>query len=193
MTPPRCDRVWLFGLLAACVLVGCGKKGAESGPSKPPEKKAEKPLERQNVTSGAGDSVTYSEDAKRQRLYTARWTDGQVSIGEKGVRSVKMTGVSGEIFRDEKERARYRADGGRTVDGTRVLALAGRVRVTAKDPKAVLECDRLEYHPGRAAVRARGNVRLDSGGSRLEGFSELWVSDDFRTFGPAELFPVKKR
>lgn len=171
------------------VVAGCGKRATP-----PPIVKKEEPTRPSTppLASGPGDTVQYSKGAKREPLWTARWKAVDARFGERGVDSARMTAVEGEMMKDGKPEGTYRADTGRMTKTSEVLALAGNVRVVSGSPAGVLTCDRLEYHPSRRAARAVGRVRFRSREGSLDAGEEIWASSDLRTFGPAELFPVRK-
>ena len=177
----------VFVNLGACMilgLVGCGSPSADKSKGGPaPTKPAETP---KVIHTTGGSSTQYSPDAKRQRQWDVTWQEAILGVESSG--KAKMTGVSGQLYRDEKAVSTYRGDGGTADRGTQILTLRGNVQVKSLEYDAVLYCDEIRYEGGRSLVRATGHVRIVGKSGDLQTDSELWATPDLRRVGSPDAF-----
>ena len=165
-------------------LAGCGSPSAEKPKGSPsPTKPAETP---KVIHTTGGNSTQYSPDPKRERQWDVTWKEATLGVQMSG--KAKMTGVSGQLYREGKAVSDYQGDGGTADRGTQILTLRGNVQVKSLEYDAVLYCDEIRYEGGRSLVRARGHVRIVGKSGDLQTDSELWATPDLKRVGSPDAF-----
>lgn len=166
------------------IVIGCG------GPTSSQKDKPEvKPLIKNPVTVVTAPGAADARDPKtKARAYHIEWKRATIDFGNEGVFAGSMTTVSGVMYEDNKEASVFRADSAEAVRETQMLTLLGNVRVESKGQKAVLSCDKAEWHAAKRLIKAFGHVRIAGPAGTLSGLSEVWAKPDLKIIGTPDTF-----
>ncbi len=99
-----------------------------------------------------------------------------------------MTGVTGEIYRDEKLADTFRGDEAVANHSQNELTLSGHVELVSADKTATLRCDKVLYDATKKLFHAMGNVRFSGRVGSLGTFPELIATSDLKKAAVPELF-----
>ena len=184
------------GVLAFCLVllpfslsVGCAKKHPRDDASKP---KKEDKLPVDSVGIGSGDTTVHtSEDPKAPPSFTLRWEGGKFDVDKGGVDVANLQSPSGEIFREGKPVATYRAEKGGAKRETRRLEIDDDVVLRTIDGKQTLKAAHGEYRSAEKLVRMMGGVTANGTFGTLSGVPELWATPDLKLVGTPAMFAQK--
>ena len=179
----------LSGVVLLILLGGCAKKPDHVEGSKP-KKEAKLPIEAVGI--GSGDTTVHtSEDPKAPPSFTLRWEGGKFDVDKGGVDVANLQGPNGEIFREGKPVATFRAEKGGAKRETRRLEIDGNVVLQTIDRKQTLKAPHGEYRSVEKLVRMTGGVTASGTFGTLSGVPELWATPDLKLVGTPAMFAQK--
>lgn len=170
---------------------GCsGKKAPNGGSAHKGKGKTEKDATPIRIINLRDGSVTYA-GTKGEQLFLVRFQQGQTSIatdGPMGDTTGTFHDVSGDIYQGAKTASTFIAKEGQGDQKKQILTLSNQVRVTSKDPPAVLTCDRMIYDGKRKLIKAIGNVRVMGTWSNEDAIKEVWATPNLKKFATPDSF-----
>lgn len=121
-------------------------------------------------------------DTKGNRpiLYVIHWEKTQLDYTlEKGTSGGRLEKVTGELYQEGKLASTFSADTGFVDQTKNFLKLEGAVRVQGIEPKATLNCQRMEWYTDKKLLKAFGQVTIRlaedaKGGGTIGPVDELW-------------------
>lgn len=183
--------------LLACLLISLSLPLAACGKSKKTaqdddEKKKEKPMVLGNVALGGGSTTVYkSIDPKAPIIFTVNWSTGVLDASKGGISAGQLTQPYGDLYRDGKPVADYRADSGDAVQKTQRLNLRNHVLLKSKDGKHTLSGKTGEYRGDLGLVRLKDDVVATAPFGTLSGVPELWATPDLHLIGTPDMVSPK--
>lgn len=176
-------------LATLCVLlatVGCGKPPKD----KEPEKK--KPLEEsKRLYTGAGNATIRDPKDDRPIRYVINWEGSQLDYTlESGASGGALQKVSGDLYSKGVPGSEFTADRAVVDRAKNLLVLEGNVVVNGIDPKARLECQRLEWKTDTKLLKVKNGVTITFEQGVVGPMDELWCLPDLKQVGtPGSLQP----
>ncbi len=165
------------------LILGCGP--GEVSPRKPASEA--QPLG-QSVETGSAEVTRFSKGAKREAVWSVRWTKATLEYGEDGSFGGRMLEVSGTIFGSAGGSSTFTASEAKADKESSVLHLIGEVRLHSSSPKGEVRCDEVRWDAARQVVEAHGNVRFETKDYVLGPFETLWFSPELRRAGTPDAF-----
>ncbi|MBC8066554.1 MAG: LPS export ABC transporter periplasmic protein LptC [Chlorobia bacterium] len=169
------------------ILGGCSGSSVKEHDSKTPRKEANE--EPKRLYTGKGDATVRDPKGARPIRYIVRWEKTQLDYTlEQGASAGRLELVSGDLFRDGKLGSKFSADSANADKAKNLLVLDGKVVVIALDPKARMECQRLEWKTDEKLLKAFGNVTIKFEDGTIGPVDELWCLPDLKQVGTPGYF-----
>jgi hypothetical protein len=179
----------MITVVVVCI-AGCGNSVQESkGKSNANKTKdqKDKPDLPTSLNVGKGQITVTDPDTKKPQ-WNMKWKSATVDVedmDEGGSATAK--GVSGDIMRDGKIAASYKADAGVGNRAKETLSLQGNVRIASKSYQATLSCREVLYDAKLKILKAKGGVTVDGEGGTIVT-DELWAAPDLSVVGTPDLY-----
>lgn len=181
--------MWRILLAAGLVLGGCGGKSEKkSEEKKAPEVEAKE--ESKRLYTGAGETTIRETEGERHILYVIRWRETQLEYTlEGGPSTGQLRDVTGELYQDGKRVSTFRGASAVADKEKHLLVVTGSVVVDGTDPKAKLECERLEWNTKTKQLKAKGKVKITFQEGVIGPTDELWCLPDLQRAGTPGFSP----
>jgi hypothetical protein len=169
--------------------VACGG-GSKKEEAKKPAKK--KPEEVKQLNTGRGEATVRAKepvDGNHPIRYTIRWEKTQLDYTlQQGASKGRFEKVTGELYRDGNLGCTFTADAANVDQERKLLVLEGNVTAVGIDPKARLECRRLEWRTDEKLLKTFGNVTIrfvqnGTAEGKIGPVDELWCLPDLERAG----------
>jgi len=87
----------------------------------------------------------------------------------------------------------FKSDHGYADDVLKILTLTDHVRVSGREQKGVLECDKLVYYGNQKFFKATGHVRVLGTMNTVGTLEEVWATPDLKKIATPDMFnqPMK--
>ncbi len=176
-------------MAAGLVLGGCGGKSEKaSEEKKAPEVEAKEDSKR--LYTGAGETTIRETEGERHVLYVIRWRETQLEYTlEDGPSRGQLQGVTGELYQGGISVSTFRGAQAVADKEKRLLVVTGGVVVEGMDPKAKLECERLEWNTEKKQLKAQGKVKITFQEGVIGPSDELWCLPDLQRAGTPGFSP----
>lgn len=181
--------MWRFLAVVLVVAVGCSSSsGKKSSEKKDPEKEAKE--EPRRLYTGSGEATVRDPKGDRPIRYVLKWDKTQLDYTlEGGALDGVIDNVAGELYRDGKLGCKFTASSATADKAKNLLVLSGKVTAIGIDPKAKLECEKLEWRTDKKLMKATGNVTITLEQGVVGPVDELWCLPDLEKAGTPGLLP----
>ena len=170
------------------LLAGCSGKAKSSGEQKDP--KPEVKEESKRLYTGSGETTIREPSGDRPIRYIIRWKETELDYTlEEGPLGGKLDAVSGELFQDGKPGSTFTANSAVADKSKNLLTLTGKVIAIGRDPKAKLECEKLEWRTDKKLLKATGKVTITFEQGVIGPVDELWCLPDLKMAGTPGSLP----
>lgn len=175
--------------LGIVLVAGCTKRG--SAPALPPDNDKS----RVTISAGSGSVDYYTNDAKRELVYSISWKGGSATTVDSKRFYYKLTDVSGSLYKDGKVASTFTADSGEADQSAGRLSLMGDVEINSavSKQKGTLNCEKMSFAEEDRIIKFSGGVHLNGQGFSLGEFDELWSTPDLMVISTPELFGDEAR
>lgn len=180
-----------IGFLAlVLVFVGCGSPDRRLPENVALEKEKEHEKRgSEQIVSSAGGTVTVYDHNNRKNYFTVTWKQAEVNFDiEESIYGGKIQEISGTIVRGEKVQSTFVAREGSVEKGTRLVRLAGGVKVTSTLMDSKLVCNELAYDADTNIIDASKGVEADISGYQIRGIEHLRALGNLDRLGTPDLF-----
>ena len=171
------------------LLVGCGSKSDRApDENKAPEGEAKEDAKR--LYTGAGETTIRETEGERHILYVIRWRETELEYTlEDGPSTGRLRDVTGELYQNGKRASTFRGVSAVADKEKNLLVISGEVVVDGIDPKATMECDRLEWNTNENQLTATGKVKITFQEGVIGPIDELWCLPDLKMAGTPGFSP----
>jgi hypothetical protein len=174
----------VIAVIAAIALATGCKSAADQKKEAPKDPASEVQEDSKRLYTGSGEATVRDPDGERPIRYVLRWKETQLDYTlEKGPAGGKVTGASGEMYREGKLASRFTADSAVADKANNLLTLQGNVVVNGMDPKARLKCQKIEWKIDEKLFKAFGKVTIKFKDGTIGPVDELWCLPDLERAG----------